>query len=80
VSTLEEEVALILMRYIVRQYGIEYCKVTDQRTKFMGDVFKRLCKLLKAHKLNTNIYHPESNGVLQRMHKVMVECFVVLQS
>ena len=44
----------------------------------MGDVFKRLCKLLKVHKLNTSAYRPESNGALERAHKTMTEylrCF-----
>ena len=44
----------------------------------MCDIFKRLCKLLKIHKLNTTAYHPESNGALERTHKTMTEylrCF-----
>jgi hypothetical protein len=44
----------------------------------MGDILKRLCKLLKVHKINTTAYRPESNGPLERAHKTMVEylrCF-----
>jgi len=72
-----ELVALTFMRYVI-QYGITYCIVTDQGTQFLGDVFKRLCKLLKVHKLNTSAYRPESNGALERAHKTMIEylrCF-----
>ena len=53
-----EVVALTFMRYVIQQYGIPYCIVTDQGTQFLGDVFKRLCKLLKVHKLNTSAYRP----------------------
>jgi len=49
-----EEVALNFMRYEVLQYGIPSSIITDQGTKFMGDIFKRLCKLLKIHNLNTS--------------------------
>ena len=73
-----EEVALNFMRYIVLQYGIPSSVVTDQGTQFMGNVFKRSCKLLRIHKLNTSAYHPESNGALERAHKTMREylrCF-----
>jgi len=73
-----EEVALNFMRHVVLQYGIPSSIVTDQGTQFMGDIFKRLCKLLKIHKLNTSVYHPESNGSLERTHKTMLEylrCF-----
>jgi hypothetical protein len=41
-------------------------------------IFKRLCKLLKIHNLNTTAYHPESNGALEKKHKTMMEylrCF-----
>jgi len=73
-----EEVALNFMRHIVLQYGIPGSLVTDQGTQFMGDVFKRLCKLLRVHKLNTSAFRPSSNGALERSHKSMVEylrCF-----
>ena len=73
-----EEVALNFMRHIVLQYGIPGSLVTDQGTQFMGDVFKRLCKLLRVHKLNTSAFRPSSNGALERAHKTMVEylrCF-----
>jgi hypothetical protein len=60
------------MRYVILQYGIPSSIVTDQGTQFMGEVLKRLCKLLKIHKLNTSAYHPESNGSLERAHKTMI--------
>ena len=78
VNQTAEEVALHFMRYVVLQYGIPSSIVTDQGTQFMGDVFKRLCKLLRIHKLNTSAYHLESNGALERAHKTMMEylhCF-----
>jgi len=68
-----EEVALNVMRYVVMQYGITCSIVTDQGTQFMGDVLRRLCKLLKVHIINTSAYRPESNGGLERTHKTMIE-------
>jgi hypothetical protein len=73
-----EEVGLNFMRHIVLQYGIPCSVVTDQGSQFMGGVFKRVCKLLRVHKLNTSAFRPSSNGSLERAHKTMVEylrCF-----
>jgi transposase InsO family protein len=73
-----EEVTLTFLRHIVLLYGIPQSIVTDQGTQFMGDIFKRLCKLLKVNKHNTTAFHPDSNGSLERAHKTMVEylrCF-----
>jgi hypothetical protein len=61
-----EEVALKFMRHVVLQYGIPGSLVTDQGTQFMGNIFKRLCKLLKVHKIITTAYRSESNGALER--------------
>jgi hypothetical protein len=72
------EVSLTFLRYVVLQYGITYSIVTDQGSQFMGDIFKRLCKPLKVHKLNTTAYRPQSNGALEITHKTMTEylrCF-----
>lgn len=33
---------------------------------------------MRIHKIKTSAYHPESNGALERTHKVMIEylrCF-----
>jgi transposase InsO family protein len=38
----------------------------------MSDVFKRLCRLFQIEKLHTSIYHPESNGALERTHGTLV--------
>ena len=73
-----DEVSLTFLRYVILHYGIPNAIVTDQGSQFMGDVFSRLCKVLKIHKLNTTAYHPESNGALERTHKTMTEylrCF-----
>jgi transposase InsO family protein len=73
-----EEIALLFLRHIVLVYGIPQIVVTDQGSQYMGDVFKRLCKLLMLDKLQTSAYHPEKNGALERAHKIMVEylrCF-----
>jgi hypothetical protein len=68
-----EEVTLTFLRHIILLYGIPQSLVTDQGSQFMGDVFKRLCKVLKLNKLNTTAYHPESNGSLERANKTMVD-------
>jgi hypothetical protein len=47
-----EEVALNFMHCILLQYGIPCSIVRDQGKQFMGNVLKRLCKLMIVHKLN----------------------------
>jgi hypothetical protein len=46
---------------------------TDQGTNFLSDLFKNTCKLLKIKKLQTTAFRPESNGGLERSHRVLAE-------
>jgi hypoxanthine-guanine phosphoribosyltransferase len=67
-----EEVSEKLLEHVLLIYGIPQAIVTDQGSNFMSDVFKRLCQLFQIEKLHTSVYHPESNGALERTHKTLV--------
>jgi hypothetical protein len=59
-------------------HGIPQIILTDQGANFMSQVFKQMCKLFKIQKVTSSAHHPESNGSLERSHKVLVEylrCF-----
>jgi transposase InsO family protein len=76
-----EKVTEAFVKNIVLIYGIPNEIVTDQGSNFMGDIFKRICKLFKIEKLNTTAYHPESNRALERTHKTLtnyLRCFLQL--
>jgi transposase InsO family protein len=73
-----EEVTTAFVNHIVLIYGIPTEIVTDQGPNFMGDVFKRICKLFNIEKICTTAYHPESNGALERTQKTLsnyLRCF-----
>ena len=42
--------------------------LTDCGPQFVSDLFKRVCKIFNIDKITTTPYHPECNGVLERMH------------
>jgi hypothetical protein len=50
----------------------------DQGTKFLSDIFKNVCKLLRIKKLQTTAFRPESNGGFERSHRVLAEYFAPL--
>jgi hypothetical protein len=75
-QTTEEVVDAFVKNILI--YGIPTEIVTDQGANFMGDIFKRICKLFKIEKICTTAYHPESNGALERTHKTLanyLRCF-----
>ena len=48
--------------------GIPLQLVSDQGAQFVGSVMKRLCQNLHIDRIQTTPYHPEGNGVVERMH------------
>ena len=74
-----EEVANKFVYEIILRYGIPNEILTDQGSQFMSAVFQNCCKLMKIKNIFASVYHPESNGALERSHKVLVEylrCYV----
>ena len=68
-----EEVADKLIKHIVLKYGIPLEILTDQSLHFMSESFKELAKLLHVKHVHCSVYHPQSNGSLERSHKVLVD-------
>ena len=56
------------MLEVFSRTGIPLQLVTDQGAQFVGSVMKRLCENLHIERIQTTPYHPEGNGVVERMH------------
>ena len=58
---------------IIMKYEIPEVILTDQGANVLSVLFANVCKLLQIKKIQTTAFHPESNGSLERGHKVHVE-------
>ena len=45
--------------------------LSDQGTEFTGDVIAAMCKLLGIEKIRTTPYHPQTNGLAERVHQTL---------
>ena len=68
-----ETVAREFVQNIVLKYGIPEVILTDQGANFLSELFANVCRLLQITKVQTTAFHPESNGGLERGHRVIVE-------
>jgi transposase InsO family protein len=68
-----ETVARAFVENIVLRYGIPEVILTDQGANFLSELFTHVCKLLQIKKVQTTAFHPESNGGLERSHRVIIE-------
>ena len=45
--------------------------LSDQGTEFTGDVIAAMCKPLGIEKIRTTPYHPQTNGLAERVHQTL---------
>jgi hypothetical protein len=68
-----ETVAREFVTHIIMKLGTPAKILTDQGSNFLSEVFKNTCKMLRIKKLQTTPWHTESNGGLERSHRVPKE-------
>ena len=68
-----ETVARAFVERIVLLYGTPQIVQTDQGSNFMSEVFRDTCSLLKIKKIQPTAFYPESQGSIERSHRVLAE-------
>ncbi|KAJ8341888.1 hypothetical protein SKAU_G00341790 [Synaphobranchus kaupii] len=51
--------------------GIPEDILTDQGSCFMSNVMKALCQLMKVKQVRTSVYHPQTDGLVERFNKTL---------
>ncbi|GBM01326.1 Retrovirus-related Pol polyprotein from transposon 412, partial [Araneus ventricosus] len=67
-STVTEE----LVRAWISRYGVPMILYSDQGTNFNSVLFTELCKLLGILKTRTTALHPESDGMVERFNRTIL--------
>ena len=63
--------ARVLYNNFFSIFGFPQKLMSDQGTKFTGDVIAAMCKLLGIEKIRTTPYHPQTNGSAERVHQTL---------
>ncbi|KAL1250905.1 hypothetical protein QQF64_018701 [Cirrhinus molitorella] len=56
---------------LASRVGIPAEILTDQGTPFMSRLMAELCRLLKVKQLRTSIYHPQTDGLVERFNQTL---------
>ncbi|KAG6935298.1 hypothetical protein G0U57_015137, partial [Chelydra serpentina] len=54
---------------IFARVGLPKEILTDQGTPFMSKLMKDLCSLLHVQALRTSVYHPQTDGLVERFNR-----------
>lgn len=64
-----ETVAKALFAGWISRYGCPSTITTDQGKEFESSFFKSLCKLTGTERIRTTAFHPQANGLVERLHR-----------
>ena len=64
------EVATIFLHQFWLRYGPPKSILTDRGGAFIAEMFKEMCRLMRTQHSLSSAYHPQTNGVTERTHRV----------
>ena len=65
--------ASALVRHWIARFGVPADVTTDQGRQFTSSLWAELHRLLGISSLRTTAYHPQANGLVERVHRVIKE-------
>jgi hypothetical protein len=72
-----ETTARFVYEQIICRYGTPQRILTDQGRNFEAKLFKEMCSLCGIDKIRTTAYHPETNGLVERMNKTLKQMLIM---
>ena len=71
-----DQTAKTVTKYLYQGYilifGAPVRLLSDRGANFMSSVINEMCKILNIQKLWTTPYHPQTNGLVQRLHQTIM--------
>ena len=63
--------ARAFLYHLVSRYGVPSTLTSDRGRQFVSELWRKIAALLGTATNSTTSYHPQSNGMVERMHRVM---------
>ena len=64
-------IAQILCDEIIPMFGVPEALLSDRGTNLLSHLMKDVCQILGIKKLNTTAYHPQCNGMVERLNRTL---------
>lgn len=69
-----ETVASVIFNEIITTFSTPRTIITDNGSEFNNKILEELCRIFNIKKINVQTYHPQSNGVVERLNRKIINC------
>ena len=66
-------IARLLVERVVPVHGVPRRLLSDRGGCFLSNLIAELYRLLSITKVNTTAYHPQSDGMVERMNRMLID-------
>ena len=64
-------IARILCDELIPMFGVPEALLSDRGTNLLSHLMRDVCRILGIKKLNTTAYHPQCNGMVERLYRTL---------
>ena len=61
------------MEHIISRHGVPAELLSDCGANFLSKLMQEVCKLMGIHKVNKTAYHPETDGLVERFNRTLID-------
>ena len=66
-------IAKLLVERIISRHGVPHQLLSDRGPAFLSKLFLGMCSVLGVKKVNTTAYHPQTDGLVERFNRTLVD-------
>ena len=67
-----ETIARLLVEEVFCRHGAPAELLSDRGANFLSELVGEVCKQLQIRKVNTSGYHPQTNGLVEKMNSTLI--------
>ena len=64
-------IAHLLVENIISRHGVPKELLSDRGAAFLSKLLHEVYKLMGIHKVSTTVYHPQTDGLVERFHRTL---------
>ena len=66
-------IAKLLVEQVISRHGVQVELLSDSGSAFLSHLMQEVCQLLGIHRVNTTAYHPQTDGLVKRFNRTLID-------